>query len=180
MGLGCVCTKGVSIVEKAVFTYLWDLNDNGIDHALRWMKEEMGATGINLACAYHTGKFLLPDNPKRKLFWNGGSALYFQPRNMAAFGRLQPRIHPEALVGGHALGRVAEGLGRNGMALNAWIVCLHNSYLASGHPDAAVETLFGEKLPYALCPASPDSRQYVVALVQELARDYPIGRFWLE
>jgi hypothetical protein len=51
---------------KAIYTYPWDLADEGLDEALARIR----ATGVNtitLAASYHAGKFLRPHGRSGKV-----------------------------------------------------------------------------------------------------------------
>jgi hypothetical protein len=56
-----------------------------------------------------------------------------------------------------------------GLAVNAWVVALHNSRLGEANQDCTVQNAFGERYPWALCPSHPDVRQYAATLAEEVA-----------
>ena len=65
-------------------------------------------------------------------------------------------------------------LSRAGIAVNAWMVLLHNTRLGEAHPDVTVENAFGDRYVYSLCPSAPDTREYAVALCKDITENYPI------
>ena len=62
-----------------IWTYPWDLLDEGVDTALARIANEGGMKAVSLSHSYHNVKHLRPHNPKRKLFVANSSAIYFQP-----------------------------------------------------------------------------------------------------
>ena len=85
-----------------MWTYLWDLVDEGYPNVLGRLKE-IGMSGISLATAYHAGKFLEPHNPKRRVVFTEDGTVYFNP-NRKRYGLVQPRIN-SLVRDGHGLAR---------------------------------------------------------------------------
>ena len=54
--------------EVFLFSYLWDIVDEGPDHFAQRLVEELGVTGVALAVAYHDGRFLLPHHSRRRMY----------------------------------------------------------------------------------------------------------------
>ena len=65
------------------------------------------------------------------------------------------------------------------MAVNVWLVLLHNTRLGMAHPDAVVRNAFGDPYFYNLCPSAPDARAYAIGLAQGRDRELP-GRRHLD
>jgi len=151
----------------SVWTYPWDVADEGVETALRCLAEEGGMRGISLTHVYHHVKALAPHNPKRKLFITPSGAVYFQP-DKHRYKRIQPVVDP--LVESADVPRlVREAAARFGMEYHAWVVCLHSTTLGTRHPTASLENAFGDRVPHYLCPANPDVREYVTALLSDIA-----------
>lgn len=150
----------------SMWSYLWDLADEGYAQAFSRMKDN-GLTSVSLACAYHAGKFLAPHNPKRKVVFLEDGTVYFTP-TPSQYGRIQPRVN--SLVSqGHSLAVVRREAERFGMETRAWVVCCHNTPLGMEHPDIVCRTAHGDPLYHNLCPANEDVRQYVRAVVSDVA-----------
>jgi hypothetical protein len=64
---------------------------------------------------------------------------------------------------------VRDAAERAGLAVNAWVVALHNSRLGDAHPDCTLLNAFGERYPWGLCPSHPEARAYAVELAAEIA-----------
>jgi len=150
----------------SMWTYLWDLADEGYSQALSRMKDN-GLTAVSLACAYHAGKFLAPHNPKRKVVFLEDGTVYFTPTS-SQYGRIQPRVN--SLVGeGHSLAVLRREAEKHGMETRAWVVCCHNTPLGMAYPDIACRTAHGDPLYHNLCPSNEDVRKYLRAIVADLA-----------
>jgi len=157
----------LSTVQSAsMWVYLWDLVDEGCDAVFGRLRDN-GLTAISLACAYHTGKFLAPHNPKRKVVFLEDGTIYFQPRP-ELYGRIKPRVN-SLVKEGNGLDQVRRSAESFGLTSNAWVVCCHNSALGSAYPDIACQDVFGDTIYHSLCPSNPDVRMYLRALVQDLA-----------
>ena len=76
-----------------IWTYPWDLLDEGVDTALARIANEGGMKAVSLSHSYHNVKHLRPHNPKGKLFVANSSAIYFQP-DLRALRRHQAHRRP--------------------------------------------------------------------------------------
>ncbi|MBE0559084.1 MAG: hypothetical protein IH628_17790, partial [Proteobacteria bacterium] len=153
-------------LTASMWTYLWDLADEGYAQALSRMKEN-GLTSVSLACAYHAGKFLAPHNPKRKVVFLEDGTVYFTP-TASQYGRIRPRIN--SLVSqGHSLAVVRREAENAGMETRAWVVCCHNTPLGQAYPDIVCRTAHGDPLYHNLCPSNDDVRAYPKGVVSDIA-----------
>ena len=160
---------------KALYTYAWDLADEGLDTVL----ERVRPTGINtitLAASYHAGKFLRPHGRSGKVYFPEDGTVYFKARP-ERYGQIKPLVNPlvDELDGFAALRETAPDLQRC-----AWVVCLHNTPLGMRHPELTSRNAFGDPYRYSPCPAHPAVRDYVVNLCADLADRYEIDRIALE
>jgi hypothetical protein len=149
-----------------MWTYLWDIVDEGYESVLLRLKEN-GLTSVSLATAYHAGKFLAPHNPKRKVVFLEDGTVYFTP-NPRLYGRIKPRTN-SLVQQGHGLATVKRHADKAGLQTRAWVVCCHNTPLGMKYPDIACENVFGDKLYHNLCPSNSDVRKYIRALVSDIA-----------
>ncbi|WP_028659187.1 hypothetical protein [Nocardioides insulae] len=159
------------------YAYPWDvLGDPGfLDrvHAL-------GITRVALAAAYHTTRAATPLHPQRRLVDARHAALYRPVRPEAwADRRLVPA--PAAWVEeDDSFGQAARILREGGIEVAAWVVLTHSSRLGSAHPEHAVVNCFDEPYPYALCPRSPEVREYAATLAAEAVRGADVVAIVLE
>jgi hypothetical protein len=157
---------GTSVKSASMWTYLWDLVDEGYGDVLRRLKET-GMSSISLATAYHAGKFLEPHNPKRRIVFTEDGTVYFNP-NRKRYGLIQPRVN-SLVRDGHGLARTKKEAEKLGLKTRSWIVCCHNTPLGSQYPQSACENVFGDKLFHNLCPSNDEVRKYLRALVADIA-----------
>lgn len=153
-------------ISSSMWIYLWDLVDEGYELVLRKLSENR-LTGISIATAYHTGKFLEPHNPKRKVIFLEDGTVYFKP-NSKKYGRIHPRVN-SLVKAGHGLETAKKFADKMGLTTRAWVVCCHNTPLGMQYPDIACEDAFGDKLYHNLCPSNEDVRRYIRALVTDIA-----------
>lgn len=165
-------------MKAGLFAYAWDFEAEGYDAAISEMAAN-GITHVNLATAYHAGKFLLPRNPRHRTFFPEDGSIYFRP-NLSRYGRIRPRVN--SLVGhtGDPVSRLVDAGTRHGVGYVAWVVLMHNSWLGSHYPDAVVHTAFGDPVLHSLNPAHPDVREYVLALIGDLVSRHEVAAVVLE
>lgn len=165
-------------MNAGLFTYAWDLEAEGYDVAVGRIAEA-GFTSINLATSYHAGKFLLPRNPHRRVYFAEDGALFFRP-DPSRYGRIQPRVHSLAQQDDDPVTKLLAAIRPYNLAYTAWTVCLHNSWLGERYPDTTMHTAFGDPLIHSLSPAHPDVRAYMVAMVTDLVSRYEAAAIQLE
>jgi hypothetical protein len=160
---------------KAIYTYPWDLADEGLETVLDRVRP-LGINTITLAASYHAGKFVRPHGRSGKVYFPKDGTVYFKARP-ERYGHVRPLVNPlvEEFDAFALLHKHAPDLERC-----AWVVCLHNTPLGMQHPDLTSRNAFGDPYPYSLCPAHPAVRDYVVNLCADLADRYDIDRIVLE
>ena len=153
---------------RAVYAYAWDLAERRLPDAVAEM-DGLGINTISLAGSYHAGKFLRPRGKTGKVYFPEDGTVYFAT-DPSRYGRMKP-VENSLVAERDIFGE----LGANGrLAVNAWMVLLHNSRLGQAYPDVTVENAFGDRYVYSLCPANPDAREYAVALSKEVTERYPV------
>jgi hypothetical protein len=166
---------------RTIFTYPWDLSDDGIEAALDAIAGAAGLNGVSLAVSYHLASCFLPHNPRRKLFFAEDGMVLFQPpppiRRKVV--KLRPRVS-EVVEGRDWLPRLAERIKKRGLHLTAWTVYLYNHHLARTHPACARRDALGNVHPGQLCPANPDVRDYALALTHDVVAAIKPDAFYLE
>lgn len=163
-----------------MWAYPWDLLDEGIPAALDRMQQRAGTTGVAVATIYHAGKFLHPNNPRRKVVFPESGTLYFPPDpSWHGRQRIVPPVWPEAQTHDFwpALRRETA---ERGLELTAWTLCLHNSGVGAAMSDCSVENAFGDRLRTDLCPANPDVAAYLAAATRDIAATRQVDRILLE
>ena len=167
-------------MRATIYTYPWDLTDEGIDSALDTIAHTAGLNSVSLAQSYHVSTYFLPHNPRRPLYWGEEGALYFQPS--AAFYDESP-IAPlisSVVDSPDYMRRITDKIRERGLDLTSWLVFNYNHYLPQRYPDAAKHDPFGHSNFAQLCPASPLVRDYACALCRDIAAQFQPDEFNLE
>ncbi|MCY3800718.1 MAG: hypothetical protein OXG46_03985 [Chloroflexi bacterium] len=165
-------------MNNSLWTYPWDVADDGLDDALATIRDVAGCNGVSLTAAYHNFTQLRPHSRGPKIYMGEGGVAYFRT-DQSKYGRIKPVV--SKLVEEIDVFRAIESTkARFGLDLNAWTVVLHNSRLATTHPDCAMHTVLGDPLKHHLCPSNPESRHYAVALASDLAASYDLRSIELE
>ncbi|MDP9136732.1 MAG: hypothetical protein M3N38_00920 [Pseudomonadota bacterium] len=159
---------------KAIYAYAWDVAEAGVGDAVDQFRG-LGLDTVTIAGSYHAGKFLRPHGTKGKVYFPEDGTVYFKtdPRR---YGTIKP-IANRLLAERDVLRELTEA---KRIAVNVWLVLLHNTPLASAHPVSAVANAFGDRYRYSLCPAAPDARAYAIGLARELTSSYPVSGLSLE
>lgn len=160
-------------MRLAMWTYPWDVLDLGFETVVGDLRDRAGLNGINLATAYHAGRFLQPRSPHRKTYFPEDGTIYFRPDvKRWADQAIQPKLASIVEEGGDVLRRFVDQRERTGLSVACWTVCLHNMRLGLLHPNACVRNAFGDIHPFSLCPSHPDVRAYAINLVADITSNY--------
>ncbi len=160
---------------KGMYTYPWDLADEGIGTATGRMRD-CGINTVTLAASYHAGKFLRPHSPAGKVYFPEDGTVYVRPR-ADRYGAIKPirsKLAGERDVFAELKAEAPD------MARVAWTVCLHNTPLGMRHPEFTVRNCYGDSYVYSLCPAYEEVRRYVVTLCVDMAERYELDGLALE
>ena len=159
---------------KAIYTYAWDLAETGVAAAAKEFRD-LGLDTVTIAGSYHAGKFMRPHGKAGKVYFPDDGTVYFNA-NSSRYGAIKPVAN--GLLGERDILR--ELTGTSGMAVNVWLVLLHNTRLGMAHPDAVVRNAFGDPYYYNLCPSAPEARAYAVGLAKDVTENYPVSGLSLE
>jgi hypothetical protein len=166
-------------MSATVWAYPWDLVDEGVARAADAVAA-LGLDGIRMASAYHSGKFISPRSAHRRVVFPEGGVIYFRPRGTSFQGLAIQPVLSQLLKDGDPLEDVVRECHRRGMTATAWMVLAHNTRLAQRYPDCQVRNAFGDRYAYCLCPAQTATRDYILALITELADGYDVDAVELE
>lgn len=159
-------------MDFTVWAYPWDVRAEGPNHVNNRL-QAMGINEVALATNYHSVQTFAPHNPDRKTHFAHASS-YFKPDDR--YGKLEPT--PYEGMDGDWVADVASGL--SDMTLISWTVGCHNSRIGMTHPEATLESPYGDDLVFGLCPSNPDVQSYLVALISDLANRSQFDRIELE
>jgi hypothetical protein len=144
--------------------------DEGMAAVLDNIGDRGGLGGVTMAAAYHHGRDIFPHNPKRKVHFLEGGAVFFQPDSARYSGRvLQPIVSRLVHEQGDVLADLCSAAAARSMGVRAWTVFLHNYALGEAHPECASRNIFGDHHLTDLCPSDPEVRAYATALAADVA-----------
>lgn len=159
---------------KAIYTYAWDLAETGVAAATAEFRD-LGLDTVTMAGSYHAGKFMRPHGRTGKVVFPDDGTVYFKA-DPSRYGAIKP-IQNGPLGERDMLRELVED---GGMAVNVWLVLMHNTRLGLEHPDAVVRNAFGDPYIYNLCPSAPEARAYAIGLVKDVTENYPVRGVSLE
>lgn len=166
--------------RATIYSYPWDLSDEGVDQALDAIADTAGLNSVSLAQSYHVSTYFLPHNPRRPLYWGEEGALYFLPSDtFYQESPLAPLIS-QVVTGPDYMREIVDKVKDRSLDFTTWLVFNYNHYLPQRYPDAAVHNPFGQLNLAQLCPASPLTRDYALALCRDIAAQFQPDEFHLE
>ncbi len=152
---------------------LWDLVDEGIDVVLDRVAGEAGASGVSVPAVCGPVEQLRVHGEVRPRTFRSGGGAWFQPEvGRYAATRLRPVV-AGWMKRADPLGHVAEACAKRGLGLRGRVECTYSPAIAERHESAAVKGVFGDADPRWLCPANPDVRALLAAMVEDLSTRYP-------
>ena len=169
-------------MQVALYVHPFDIAALGAHGGLGRLRD-LGISELAIATSYHDGRWLTPWHPERRVRFLEDGTVHFRPRSGETYGALQPVVSsevPAAAGEPSPLEQLCAEAPRAGLAVRAWTVFGHNTRLGLQHPEATVENAFGDRYPYALCPAHPEVQRYHEALVRDLAAHDGLGTIELE
>lgn len=159
---------------KAIYSYAWDLAETGVSAAIDEF-QALGLDTVTVAGSYHAGKFLRPHGKAGKVYFPEDGTAYFTT-DAARYGAIKPL--PNSLLAEHDVLRELTDDGR--VAVNVWLVLLHNTTLGMAHPESVVRNAFGDPYFYNLCPSAPEARTYARGLAKDVTESYPVAGISME
>jgi hypothetical protein len=149
-------------VRLSANLYPWDVDG---DPAAADRIAGLGLNEVTLAAAYHSVRAVTPHHPRHRIVTRDAAVYYRTDLARWPGSRLRPR--PAEPSG--SFERAAAQLRAAGIRVTAWAVLTHNSRLGAANPSCAVENVFGDSYPWALCAGSSAVRDYAAALAAEVA-----------
>ncbi len=165
-------------ITSSAFVFATDLLGEGYDAVLDNLQGRAGVDGVSFAATYHDARDVFPHNPRYHVHRHEGDVAWFAPQPGRYESGLAPRM-AAAAGGADVLAAVCERADQRGMAVDAWTIFLHNSQLATAHPDCATRNAYGDPYLTDLCPANPRVRAYCRELAADISR-YPVKSLMAE
>ena len=159
---------------KAIYTYAWDLAEAGVGAATTEFRG-LGLDTVTMAGSYHAGKFLRPHGKTGKVYFPEDGTVYFKA-DPSRYGAIKPAAN--SILGQQDVLRALTDA--KDMAVNVWLVLLHNTRLGMAHPDSVVRNTFGDPYYYNLCPSAPEARAYAIGLAKDVTENYPVAGISME
>ncbi|MBM3933187.1 MAG: hypothetical protein FJ319_02620 [SAR202 cluster bacterium] len=153
---------------KSLFTYPWDLVDEGLDVSLGRIADLTGCNEVMLTPAYHRSAYFLPHNPKRPIYNGENGAIYFTP-DLSKYSktRIRPRVS-------HIVDRplyfesILEAMDRRGLQFASWTVYNFNDYLSEKYPQFARHDALGTTYIGSMSVSSQDVQEYWFTVTKEI------------
>lgn len=160
---------------KALFVHPWDLGNGEAASLMQWARSSNLDT-LCVAATYHSGWLVQPHHASRRLRWSETGVGYFHPQEELYRNTCLRVPVAEMAVAEDHLRIAAEQTNEYGLRLVSWTVGAHNTRLGLAHPELAQHSVYGDVLPHALSLGHDDTRNYLKALVRDIAVNFsPYG-----
>lgn len=158
----------------AINAFPWDLVAEGIDRSLGSIAD-LGINTLLLSVNYHRARTFHPRHPAHRYIARGVDSLDFEPSRQFYPADISLTIGTE-LAQTKALLEVRERCAQLRLRFVASLIGCHNTTLGLQYPDLTIENAFGDRYAFALCPANPTVRKYLLGLIADACRHFaPAG-----
>lgn len=164
----------------SMWVYPWDLVDEGVSTVVSNIMDRGGLSDLSVASVYHSGRFFLPHNPIRKIYFPRSGTLYYRPESswhdrLDAAGPIWPVLDEH-----DPWREIGEAVHERGGTLTSWCLGMHNSGLGERRPDLCVRNAVGDVLTTDLCAANPHVVEVIVEQTGNAATATAADRMLLE
>ena len=155
---------------RALHVFPWDAAAEGCGAAIGAVAE-LRCDTVLLSVNYHRARLFRPRQPALGYYARPLDWLDFHPDpTLYPAGFPLPAVNPDRAVV-EAVSQCREHCRRHGLAFHASVIGCHNTTLGLARPDLTVRTAFDDRYAFALCPAHPEVRAYLLGLVRDVARN---------
>ncbi|MET0781862.1 MAG: hypothetical protein ABWZ16_10110, partial [Microbacterium sp.] len=156
--------------------YPWDLVDMGVDEAIARLADE-GFGAFELTSSYHPITLHTPGrSPGRIMHLDQGGVAF--PARISRYGRIRPRLLGSDILS--AWPAAASAAQRHGLKMSVWTVAFYQPWIAAEFPETARVTPQGFVNPIGVCVSSPDVRQFMATLVEDIVSQFDVRTVQLE
>src|SRR5438067_4808960 len=150
-------------METAAYLYAWDVNG---DPAAADLVAGLGLHHVTLAAVYHATRALTPRHPRHRVVVAEHSAAY-SPLSTERWDGAALLPPPAPWTGGtDAFGTAVAALAAAGVPVHAWVVVNHVDL--PGNAEFSVVNAYGDRYPWALCPAQDAVQEYALGLAGDV------------
>jgi hypothetical protein len=154
---------------RALHVFPWDAAAEGSGAAMDAVRA-LKVNTVLLSVNYHRARLFRPRQPALGYYSRPHDWLDFDPDpSLYPAGFPLPPGNPDRAVV-QAVSECREHCRRSDLRFHASVIGCHNTTLGLSRPDLTVRTAFDDRYAFALCPANPDVRAYLIALVRDVCR----------
>jgi len=155
-------------LDAALFTFAYDIVDEGAGAVVDNVADRAGANGVLMAVTYHDGRDVFPHGRGGHVRYLEPGSTFFQPNlNTYRDSAIKPRTSEIAAMG-DPLADLVEAAGRRPIGVHAWTVFLHHDRIGE-NVEFAPRNAFGDPVKTDLCASNPGARAWARALATDVA-----------
>ncbi|GIH14660.1 hypothetical protein [Rugosimonospora africana] len=151
-------------MQTAAYLYPWDLVG---DPAAADLVAGLGLDHVVLAAVYHGTRALTPRHPRHRVVVAHQSAAYYPVGDAHWQGAALRPAQADWLAAADPFGEATVALRAAGVPVHAWVVCNHVDLPRPVEQN--VVNAYGDRYPWALCPARDDVGEYLLGLAADAA-----------
>lgn len=155
-------------MRASLLSFVTDYLDEGVGAVLDNVEGRAGIDGVTIAALYHDARDVFPHNPVRRIYFHEPGAVFFRPDARRYAGHAIQPLESRLLAGRDVLGDIVDTAARRGMTVDGWVVTTHADR-GRELEEFAPRNAFGDPYLTNLCPANPNVRVYVCALLADTA-----------
>jgi hypothetical protein len=147
----------------AAYLYPWDVvgDPESVD-----LIAGLGLDHVTLAAVYHAVRALTPRHPQHRVVVAEHTAAYYPLSTERWEGSVLYPPQPAWTGGRDTFGAAVGALRAGGVRVHAWAVINHVDL--PGNAEFAVISAYGDRYPWALCPAQDAVQEYAVGLAGDV------------
>jgi hypothetical protein len=155
------------------------LDAEGIDKGLEDIRS-LECNRVLVSVNYHRCRMFRPRDPSMGFHYRPFDFLDFEP-DTSLYGPDCPLPPVNTGAAGRGLvRRIREACGRAGVEFTASVIGCHNTSMGLAWPRLTACNFVGDRYAFALCPANPEVRAYLRALVEDVCRQFSPGAILLD
>jgi hypothetical protein len=155
-------------MDATLFTFAYDVVDEGADAVVDNLADRAGANGVLMAVTYHDGRDVFPHGRAGHVRYLEPGATFFQPDDSRyRDSPIKPR-RSQLAEASDPLAELVKAARRRNVEVHAWTVFLHHDRIGD-HVDYAPRNAFGDPIKTDLCASNPGARAWARALATDVA-----------
>ncbi|HVA84788.1 MAG TPA: hypothetical protein VNF73_00575 [Candidatus Saccharimonadales bacterium] len=159
-------------IDASLFTFAYDVVDEGAEAVVQNVAGRAGANGILMAVTYHEGRDIFPHGASARMRHLEPGVTFFRPNEeLYRDSPIKPqasRLAADPIAQADPLAQLVTAARKRDVRVHAWTVFLHHDRIGE-RIEFAPRNAFGDPFMTDLCASNPAARAYARSLAQDVA-----------